>query len=91
MKANNPRISDYEDYIRAMAVEIGYIDSVLDLPFEKLRAYVEEEIEFGGNSHDDDGCNETEDKFIGFSEEKYLEQTQEAAGYPVENNLGWWE
>jgi hypothetical protein len=81
------RISDYEDYIRAMAVELKFIDQVLDLPFDQLKAYVEEEIQYGGKSQDDSGCNIQETYF---NEEKYLEDTARAAGYNQEGSIPWY-
>lgn len=74
------RISDYEDYIRAMAVELKFIDQVLNLPFDQLRSYVEEEIEYGCiKSHDDDGCQE--ERIDSFNEAEYLDDVAAAAGY----------
>lgn len=80
MKAYNPRIADYEDFIRIMAVELEFTDKILALPFNELRAYVEDEMSYGAKkSHDDDGCNEKEE--IIFNEAEALDDMAESAGY----------
>lgn len=93
MKAHNPRIADYEDYIRAMAVELEFTDKILNLPFDELRSYVEEEIEYGGKqSLDDIGCNEKEidEARLQQQEQDYLDRAIKGAGYDLGSGSEWW-